>query len=87
MSARYHLPRLHHGAGFAFLGSGFGVGLSRKRRALIFLMAAVLFAGVVTQVACGGGGSGGPKSAAYSITVTGTSGATQHSTSVTLTVQ
>ena len=74
--------------GFAFLGTGLGVGLSRKRRALIFLMGAVLLFGLLAQSGCGGGGSSsGPKDNAYTITVTGTSGASQHSTSVTLTVQ
>jgi hypothetical protein len=73
-------------AGFAFLGTGFGVGLSRRRRALIFVMGAVLCFVLIVQVACGGG-SGGPKSTAYTITVTGASGATQHSATINLTVQ
>jgi FG-GAP-like repeat len=71
-------------AGFAFLGTG--VGFWRKRRLLVVLIGAALFVGVITQLACGGGSSG-PKSTAYTITVTGTSGSTQHSTTVTLTVQ
>lgn len=70
--------------GFAFLG--IGVGFSRKRRLLAVLIAAVLFAGLITQLACGGG-SGRPKSTAYTITVTGSSGATQHSATVNVTVQ
>ena len=78
--------------GFAFLGTGLGVRLSRERRAMIFLMGAVLLSGLLAQSGCGGGGGGGgsssgPKDNAYTITVTGSSGATQHSTSVTLTVQ
>jgi hypothetical protein len=71
-------------AGFAFLGAG--VGLSRKRRLLIVLVGSALFAGLAMQLACGGGSSG-TKSAAYTVTVTGSSDATQHSTSISLNVQ
>jgi hypothetical protein len=73
--------------GFAFLGTGFGASLSRRRRLLVLLMAAVLFTGLIAQTACGGGSSGGPKSTAYTVTVTAASGATQHSTTINLTVQ
>jgi FG-GAP-like repeat len=70
-------------AGFALLGTGF----SRKRRVLVFLIAAAaLFPMLITQVACGGG-STGAKSTAYTVTITGNSGATQHSSTVTVTVQ
>jgi hypothetical protein len=71
-------------AGFAFLGAG--VGFSRKRRLLIVLVGSALFAGLAMQLACGGGSSG-PKSTAYTVTVTGSSGATQHSATVNVTVQ
>lgn len=71
-------------AGFAFLGTG--LGFWRKRKLLLIVVGAALFAGLITQLACGGGGSG-TKSTAYTVTVTGTSGATQHSTIVNLTVQ
>lgn len=77
-------------AGFAFLGAGLGAGFSRKRRALALLIGAILFCGLSTQLACGGGGSGGssgPTVTAYTVTVTGTAGASQHSTTVNLTVQ
>ena len=74
-------------AGFAFLGTGFSVGLSRRRKAFMFVMGAVLCSALVVQVACGGAGNGGPKSTAYIVTVTGTSGATQHSTTIALAVQ
>jgi hypothetical protein len=71
-------------AGFALLGSG--VGFSRKRRLLVVLVGAGLFAGLAMQLACGGGSSGA-KSTAYTVTVTGSSGATQHSATVNVTVQ
>jgi hypothetical protein len=74
-------------ASFAFLGTGCGVGFSRKRKALMLSLGLVLFSGVITLVACGGGSNNGPKSTTYTITVTGSSGATQHSTTVNLTVQ
>jgi hypothetical protein len=70
-------------AGFAFLGTG--IRLSRKRKLWVVLIGAALFAGLITQLACGGGGTSGPRSTAYTVIITGSSGATQHSTSVTLT--
>ena len=74
-------------AGFAFLGAGLN-GRSRKRKLLIWLTGAVMFVGLLSQLACGGGGaSSAPKSASYTVTVTGVSGSTQHSTTVTLKVQ
>lgn len=73
--------------GLAFFGTGLGVS-SRRRRFLVFPIGAVLFVGIIMQTACGGGGtSGGPKSTAYTVTITGTSGAAQHSTTVSLMVQ
>jgi hypothetical protein len=69
-------------ASFAFLGTG----ISRKRRLLVVVVGAALFAGLAMQSACGGGSSGS-KSTAYTVTVTGSSGATQHSATVNLTVQ
>jgi hypothetical protein len=74
-------------ASFAFLGTGFGVGFSRKRKALMLLLGLVFISGVITLVACGGGSNNGPKSTTYTITVTGSSGAARHSTTVTLTAQ
>jgi hypothetical protein len=71
-------------AGFVCLGTG--VGLSQRRKLPVVLLGTALFTGLIAQLACGGGG-GGPKSTAYTVTVTGTSGATQHSTTVKLTVQ
>jgi hypothetical protein len=41
----------------------------------------------MSQTACGGGSVAGSKSTTYTITITGRSGATQHTTSVALAVQ
>jgi hypothetical protein len=71
-------------AGFAFLGTG--VGFSRKRRLLVVLVGAAMLVGLITQLACGGGGNG-PRSTAYTVRVTGSSGATQHSATVNVTMQ
>ena len=75
-------------AGLAFLATGVGGSTTRRRRVLVFPIGAVLFVGIIMQTACGGGGtSGGPKSTAYTVTITGTSGTAQHSTKVSLMVQ
>jgi hypothetical protein len=73
-------------AGFAVLGTGFGSRLSINRKLTACVLGGILFGGLILQAACGGGSSG-PGSQAYTITVTGTSGSTQHSTTTTLTVQ
>jgi hypothetical protein len=71
-------------AAFAFMGTGLGCGYSRRRRYLFFV--GCVLAGLIFQAACGGGSSGS-KSVNYAITVTGTSGSMQYSTTTTLTVQ
>jgi hypothetical protein len=71
-------------AGFVFLGTG--VGLSQRRKLPVVLLGTALFTGLIAQLACGGG-SGGRKPTAYTVTVTGSSGATQHSTTLKLAVQ
>ena len=95
-SAALMIPHPYHGnshpfslgwlpvAAFGFIGTGLGCGYSRRRRYLFFV--GCVLAGLIFQAACGGG-SNGSKSVNYAITITGTSGSTQHSTSVTLTVQ
>ncbi|MHB8215928.1 MAG: FG-GAP repeat domain-containing protein [Candidatus Sulfotelmatobacter sp.] len=74
-------------AGFAFLATGFGVGTSRRRHFVVLPIGAVLFIGLILQTACGGRSSGFPKSTAYTVTITGTAAAMQHSTTVSLTLQ
>ncbi len=73
-------------AGFAFIGTGVGMGLSNRRCILAALIRVTLFFGLVSQLACGGG-SGGSRSATYIVSITGTSGTAQHSTTTTLRVQ
>ena len=51
------------------------------------LLCALLSMGAGMLSGCGGGYYAEPPSQTYTITVTGTSGSTQHSTTVTLTVQ
>ena len=79
-------------AGFALMGTGFGSSRSVRRKLTVYLLGGTLFAALIFQTACGGGGSGGVSSSglpstAYTITVTGTSGSTTHSATVTLTVR
>ncbi|PYV96981.1 MAG: hypothetical protein DMG89_16030 [Acidobacteria bacterium] len=65
-----------------------GAGLSRgrsKRKLASSLAVGVLFAGLLLQAACGG--NGGPSAQTYTVTITGSSTFTEHSTSVTLGVQ
>jgi len=70
--------------GFALMGVGFGSRLSIKRKLTVCLLGCMLLSGLILQAACG---SSGPRSQAYTITLTGTSGSTQHSATTTLTVQ
>ena len=73
-------------AGFALLGTGLGSGRCGRRRLTVYLLGSILFGGLIFQTACGGGDNG-PRSTTYTITITGTSGSTQHSTTVNLTIQ
>jgi hypothetical protein len=72
--------------GFALMGASFGSSRSTRRRLTVYLLGGILFGGLIFQAACGGGSSG-PGSTTYTITVTGASGSTQHSATTTLTVQ
>jgi hypothetical protein len=59
-----------------------------KRRKLLSYCLAFLLAGAcLLQSACGGSGGGGTPAGAYTVTVTGGAGSTQHATILTLTVQ
>lgn len=66
------------------VGAGFGSRCFTRRKLIFYLLGAVLFEGLIVQVGCGG--SGGPGSTTYTITITGTSGSTNHSTTVPLIV-
>jgi hypothetical protein len=72
---------------------GFGPRHRKRTRLLSYLFGALLFAGLLFQTSCGGGrstdpgGSPGTPTGQYNITITATSGSTQHSTSVTLEVE
>jgi FG-GAP-like repeat len=68
-------------AGFALMGAG--LSCRRPNRLVRVALGALLLGGLIFQAACNGGSSGQP----YTVTVTGTSGATQHVTTATLTVQ
>jgi len=63
---------------------------NNKKRTTGLLAGAILLSATTIQLACGGGGthtSGGTPPGNYVITVTGTSGSLQHSTSFSLSVQ
>jgi hypothetical protein len=71
--------------GLTLIGTGLRWYGSRRRRLQGLLVGCLLFAGLILQAACGS--SSGPKSQAFSVTVTGTSASTQHSATVALQVQ
>jgi hypothetical protein len=73
-------------AGFALAGVGLGGRRPIRKNLMLSVLVALLLGGLIFQAACGGG-SGGPGSQPYTITITGTSGSTQHSTTTMLTVQ
>jgi hypothetical protein len=75
-------------AALAFFESGLGIGGRKRRLLLMFPIGLVLISAIMLQPGCGGGGStSGPKSTPYTVMITGTSGATQHATTVNLTIQ
>jgi hypothetical protein len=70
---------------FAIVGAGFGSRSFTRRKLMFYVFGAVLFGGLIVLEACGG--SGGPGPTTYTITITGSSGSTQHSTTVPLIVK
>jgi hypothetical protein len=94
------IPRLQHTFGFFALwlpvtllvgGLSFQSCQFSRRKFLVPALASVVFIGLMFQVACGGGGAthsgGGTPAGTYAVTTTATSGVTQHSTTVKLTVE
>jgi hypothetical protein len=74
---------------FGMMGAGFGSRRCTRRKPNSYLLGGILVGGLILQAACGGENaeSRGPQATTYTITVTGISGSTQHSTTTTLTVQ
>jgi hypothetical protein len=72
-------------AGLAIVGAGLGSRHSIRRKLVVCISSAVLCGGLILQSACSG--SGPPGSTTYTITVTGISASTQHSTTVPLIVK
>ena len=58
-----------------------------KKRRRMWALCLLLMVATILQEACGGGSSGGPPPQNYTVTVTATSGAIQHSTPILVTVQ
>jgi hypothetical protein len=75
--------------GVALAGMGFTSSGRRRRRLLGAAIGFALIAGLILQTACGGGGSsgGGTPAGNYTVTVTGSSASSQHTSPVMLTVQ
>jgi hypothetical protein len=78
--------------GLTLVGVGLGSPQAKKRKLLGLVLYSSVFTGLIFLAACGGGGSdrgggGGTPPGNYAITITGTAGSLQHSTTVTFTVQ
>ncbi|MGH9528768.1 MAG: hypothetical protein ACRD2S_02490, partial [Terriglobales bacterium] len=78
-------------SGMAFLGLGFGVKMSRKRRVLIGLLLGGFFAMILFQAGCGSSSTTstttGTPAGTYLIAIDATSGSASRTTAVTLIVQ
>jgi hypothetical protein len=77
--------------GVALVGIGFASGRTKRKKLLGVTIWSVLFAGLILQMACGGnsGGTSTPGTPAgnYTVTATGSSGSTQHTSAVKMTVE
>jgi len=74
----------------ALIGFGLESATSKQRRRQLWLLCSLFLAFVALQAGCGGGSSNqqtAPQQLNYTVTVTATSGAIQHTTHVTVTVQ
>jgi hypothetical protein len=71
-------------AGFALIGTAFS---SLRKKLAAYVLGGILFGGLMFQAACSGASSVAQQPQTYTITVTGTSGPNQHSTTTTLIVQ
>jgi hypothetical protein len=75
-------------AGFALMGVGFSPRRVGRKKLTVFVLCGLLFSGLIFQAACAGESSGKSHTqTTYTITITGTSGLAQHSTTTSLTVQ
>jgi hypothetical protein len=88
-SRQFHYRESLYAVWFPLVAGFCVVRVSKKQRRNHWLSLGLLLALFLSQVACGGRSSGDqvPPPTNYMVTVTGTSGATQHTTQVTVTVQ
>jgi hypothetical protein len=70
----------------ALIGLGFSGYKPKLRSRQILLLCSTFIASIVLQAGCGGGSSNPPPPLNYTVTVTATSGAIQHTTQVSVTV-
>lgn len=73
--------------GFALVGVGFNPGQASRKKIVACAVGSLLFIGLAFQFACSGASESATPPQTYAVTITATSGSTQHSTTTTLTVQ
>jgi hypothetical protein len=64
-----------------------GLAAPKRRKLLSCCFAFPLVGGCLLQAACGGSGASGTRTGTYTVTVSGGTGSTQHTTILTLTIQ